>query len=116
MVPGLLELTRILRRGPRSVNEGYREVAAPWSFRRDATRGPASRGPAWQTRREGDSMAQIVHERIIALQDNQGRRYDLARTLAEEQPDGTWHGSIEFRSAEGHVLNTERETTQSNIA
>jgi len=61
-------------------------------------------------------MAQIVHERVIALQDSQGRRYDLARTLAEEQPDGTWHGSIEFRSAEGHVLNTERETTQSNIA
>ena len=61
-------------------------------------------------------MSQIVHERVIALQDSQGRRYDLARTLAEEQPDGSWHGSIEFRSADGHVLATERETTQSNRA
>ena len=61
-------------------------------------------------------MAQIVHERVIALQDSRGRRFDLARTLAEEQPDGTYHGSIEFRSAEGHVLRTDRETTQSNRA
>ena len=57
-------------------------------------------------------MGQIVHERVIALQDSRGRRYDLARTLAEEQPDGSWHGSIELRSAEGHLLMTERETTQ----
>lgn len=61
-------------------------------------------------------MGQIVHERVIALQDSLGRRYDLARTLAEEQPDGSWHGSIEFRSAEGHVLKTDRETTQSSPA
>ena len=61
-------------------------------------------------------MCQIVHERVIALQDSLGRRYDLARTLAEEQPDGSWHGSIEFRSAEGYVLRTDRETTQSNRA
>jgi hypothetical protein len=61
-------------------------------------------------------MSQIVHERVVTLRDSQGRRYDLARTRAEEQPDGTWHGSIEFRSAEGHVLTTDRETTQSNRA
>jgi hypothetical protein len=57
-------------------------------------------------------MAQVVHERVVALLDRGGRRYDLARTLAEEQADGSWHGSIEFRSAEGHVLRTARETTQ----
>ena len=57
-------------------------------------------------------MAQIVHERVVALLGGDGRRYDLARTLAEEQRDGSWHGSIEFRSAEGHVLRTGRETTQ----
>ena len=57
-------------------------------------------------------MTQIVHERVVALLDSREQRYDLARVLAEEQPDGSWHGSIEFRSAEGAQLTTGRETTQ----
>ena len=61
-------------------------------------------------------MAEVVHERVVALQDARGRRFDLARVYAEAQPGGTWHGWIEFRSAEGAVASTDRETTQSNRA
>ena len=57
-------------------------------------------------------MADIVHERVVALLDTRRRRFDLARVLAEKQPDGSWHGKIQFRSAEGEELTTERETTQ----
>jgi hypothetical protein len=57
-------------------------------------------------------MADIVHERVVALLDSRKRRFDLARVIAEAQPDGSWHGSILFRSAEGAELRTGRETTQ----
>ena len=61
-------------------------------------------------------MSQMVHERAIALADESGRRFDLARVHAAEQPGGTWQGWIEFRSAEGDSVTTDRETTQSNLA
>jgi hypothetical protein len=61
-------------------------------------------------------MTEMVHERAIALADESGRRFDLARIYAEEQPGGTWQGWIEFRSAEGESVTTDRETTQSNRA
>jgi hypothetical protein len=61
-------------------------------------------------------MVDIVHERVVALQDPRGRRFDLARVYAGEQPEGTWQGWIEFRSAEGAIATTERETTQSTRA
>jgi hypothetical protein len=59
-------------------------------------------------------MSEMVHERVISLADGTGRRFDLARVHAEEQPGGTWKAWIEFRSAEGESVTTERETTQSN--
>ena len=59
-------------------------------------------------------MSEMVYERAIALADEDGRRFDLVRVYAEEQPGGTWQGWIEFRSAEGESRTTERETTQSN--
>jgi hypothetical protein len=61
-------------------------------------------------------MSEMVHERAIALADESGRRFDLVRVHAEEQPGGTWQGWIEFRSAEGESVTTDRETTQSNLA
>ena len=60
-------------------------------------------------------MSQKVHERVVILQDVRGRRFDLARVYAAEQKDGTWQGFIEFRSAEGEIVRTDRETTQSNL-
>ena len=57
---------------------------------------------------------EMVHERVVVLADRAGRRFDLARVYAEEQPGGTWHGSIEFRSADGPSVRGPRETTQSN--
>jgi hypothetical protein len=59
-------------------------------------------------------MKEMVHERVVALQDKAGRRFDLVRVFAEEQPGGTWHGTIEFRSADGPAVHGDRETTQSN--
>jgi hypothetical protein len=61
-------------------------------------------------------MSEMVHERVIPLDDGDGRRFDLVRVHAEEQPGGTWQGWIEFRSADGDVVTTDRETTQSNRA
>ena len=61
-------------------------------------------------------MADMVQERAVTLTDPRGRRFDLVRVYAEEQPEGTWQGWIEFRSAEGEVQRTDRETTQSNRA
>jgi hypothetical protein len=59
-------------------------------------------------------MSDMVHERAIPLTDESGRRFDLVRVHAEEQPGGTWRGWIEFRSADGESVTTDRETTQSN--
>ena len=59
-------------------------------------------------------MSDMVYERAIPLTDESGRRFDLVRVHAEEQPGGTWRGWIEFRSAEGESVTTDRETTQSN--
>ena len=61
-------------------------------------------------------MSDVVYERAIAVADATGRRFDLVRVHAEEQAGGTWAGWIEFRSAEGESVATERETTQSHRA
>ena len=59
-------------------------------------------------------MSEMVYEKAIPLADEDGRRFDLIRVYAAELPGGTWQGWIEFRSAEGESVVTERETTQSN--
>ena len=59
-------------------------------------------------------MSEMVYEKAIPLADEDGRRFDLVRVHAAEQPGGTWQGWIEFLSAEGESVTTERETTQSN--
>ena len=61
-------------------------------------------------------MSEKVHERALPLVSESGRRFDLVRVYADEQRDGTWQGWIEFDSAEGRSVRTERETTQSNRA
>jgi len=58
-------------------------------------------------------MSVMVYEKAVPLADEGGRRFDLVRVHAEEMPGGTWQGWIEFRSAEGMSVTTDRETTQS---
>jgi hypothetical protein len=68
----------------------------------------------WDHLSREDPMSEMVYEKAVPLADEDGRRFDLIRVYAEEMPGGTWQGWIEFRSAEGESLTTERETTQSN--
>jgi hypothetical protein len=65
---------------------------------------------------EEAGMSEKVHERALPLRAESGRRFDLVRVYADEQRDGTWQGWIEFDSAEGRSVATERETTQSTRA
>lgn len=60
-------------------------------------------------------MAEIVHERMMALADRDGTAYDLVRVYAE--PRGTtWGAWVEFLSVDrDKVVRTDRETTQSNL-
>jgi hypothetical protein len=61
-------------------------------------------------------MKHLVHERGIDLFDSEGQAYDRAFVWAEPQPGGTWAAWIEFVSSEGRaVLQTDRETSQSNL-
>jgi hypothetical protein len=61
-------------------------------------------------------MTQLVHERLLELEDGQGTPYRRALVYAERQPAGTWVGWVEFVSASGDkVLQTDRETTQSTL-
>jgi hypothetical protein len=61
-------------------------------------------------------MAELVHEREIALKGPDGTTYDRALVYAEPNGRTTWAGFVEFVPAKGdRSLRTGHETTQSNI-
>lgn len=62
-------------------------------------------------------MAELVHEREIALSAPDGTLYDRALVYAEPNGRTTWAGFIEFVPAQGgdRIVRTGHETTQSNI-
>ena len=61
-------------------------------------------------------MRELVHQRVIALRDDDNVLYDRARVYAEPERGGTWAGYIEFLASDGKaaVVST-RETTQSGL-
>jgi hypothetical protein len=60
-------------------------------------------------------MAQLVHEHSTRVKTPAGVTY-VPRTYAEQQPEGTWQGWIEFTPTQGSaVLVTDRETTQPTL-
>ena len=60
-------------------------------------------------------MDNIVHERVVSLEGDDGQAYALVRVHAEPQPGGTvWEGWIEFVTEIGQRVVTDRETTQPN--
>jgi hypothetical protein len=61
-------------------------------------------------------MAELVHERVIALSAPDGVVYGRALVYAEPNGRTTWAGFIEFVPSKGnHAVRTGHETTQSNI-
>ncbi|PYQ41451.1 MAG: hypothetical protein DMF77_15630 [Acidobacteria bacterium] len=61
-------------------------------------------------------MAELVHEREIALSGPDGTIYDRALVYAEPNGRTTWAGFIEFVPSKGNrTVRTDHETTQSNI-
>ena len=61
-------------------------------------------------------MGELVHQRPVALEDDDGVVYDRARICAAPLPGGTWEAWIEFVSADGsRALRSGRETTQSHL-
>ena len=61
-------------------------------------------------------MLELVHERLLVLEDSDGRLYDRIRVYAEPQRGGTWRGIIAFLPSDGREpVETSQETTQSNI-
>jgi len=61
-------------------------------------------------------MAELVHEREIALSAPDGTLYDRALVYAEPNGRTTWAGFIEFVPSKGNrTVQTGHETTQSNI-
>lgn len=61
-------------------------------------------------------MAELVHERDIALKGPNGTTYDRALVYAEPNGRTTWAGFVEFVPARGkRAVRTGHETTQSNI-
>ena len=59
---------------------------------------------------------ELVHERVIVLEDKSGVVYDHARVYAERLDTGRWAGFIEFVSADGtSTVRSPRETTQRNL-
>jgi len=61
-------------------------------------------------------MAELVHEREIALTGPDGRTYDRALVYAEPNGRTTWAGFVEFVPVSGEPsVRTAHETTQSNI-
>jgi hypothetical protein len=61
-------------------------------------------------------MAELVHERVIALSAPDGTVYDRALVYAEPNGRTTWAGFIEFVPSKGdRTVRTGHETTQSNI-
>jgi hypothetical protein len=61
-------------------------------------------------------MRELVHERLLELQDGQGTPFRRVLVYAERQPAGLWVAWVEFVSASGDkVVQTDRETTQSTL-
>ncbi|HEU0105924.1 MAG TPA: hypothetical protein VFT38_07110 [Vicinamibacteria bacterium] len=61
-------------------------------------------------------MAELVHEREIALSAPDGTVYHRALVYAEPNGRTTWAGFIEFVPSKGNrTVRTDHETTQSNI-
>ena len=61
-------------------------------------------------------MKELVHERLLELQDGQGTPFRRVLVYAERQPAGLWVAWVEFVSATGDkVVQTDRETTQSSL-
>ena len=59
---------------------------------------------------------ELVHERVIVLQDASGVVYDRARVYAERLDTGRWAGFIEFVAEDGtDTVRSPRETTQRNL-
>jgi hypothetical protein len=63
-----------------------------------------------------ETAMELVHERPIALRDDEGTVYDLARVYAVAQSDGRWGGFIEFVPADASdSVRSPRETTQRSV-
>ena len=61
-------------------------------------------------------MKELVHERLLELQDGDGTPFRRVLVYAERQPAGLWVAWVEFVSASGDkVVQTDRETTQSTL-
>ena len=60
-------------------------------------------------------MRELVHQRYLQLVDPQGNLFDTVRVFAEPTAEGTWRGVVEFVAPDGQTLETEPETTQSNL-
>ena len=59
---------------------------------------------------------ELVHERTIALRDEQGTLYDVGRVYAVAQADGRFGGFIEFvPTGGGEPVTSPRETTQRSV-
>ena len=62
-------------------------------------------------------MADLVHEHSIRVKGEDGITY-IVRIYADDRPDGTWSGWLEFHPADSSrpVLCTGQETSQPNRA
>ena len=59
---------------------------------------------------------ELVHERTIALRDDEGTVYERAHVYAAPQRDGRWGGYIEFVPVDGGTaVRSPRETTQRSV-
>ena len=57
-------------------------------------------------------MAEVIHESSVRVISRDGASYRPV-IVGEQQPDGAWHGWIEFHpTAGGSSIRTGRETTQ----
>lgn len=57
-------------------------------------------------------MENIVHERLVSLEGDDGQTYALVRVHADPMPGDKWEGWIEFLTETGQRVVTDRETTQ----
>ena len=58
-------------------------------------------------------MAELIQTYAETLRDARGDEYTVY-AYGEAREDGNWEGWLEFHSAAGAVLRTNRETTQPN--
>lgn len=61
-------------------------------------------------------MAQVVREWPVKLVGEDGHTYALVRAMAEPMSGGGWAGWLEFLTAGGERVITDRETTQSKLS